>query len=95
MLEKFLNYEIVINCRTETEARIFVDVMANMGYRWRGGEPMTKLFYDRHRHLTCYGYARGLVFTNIDYYDFTDIAIIRFEDFMNESYVVSNKHKEV
>lgn len=83
MIEKFMDGEFVVNCRTEDQARKFVDICYDNGIEWYFSNK-TDTNWD-YMEKTCYrGDINDLNYGSKDFYKNEEYEIITFEEFMEE-----------
>jgi hypothetical protein len=71
MLDKIFNYEkVVVNCKTEEEAKEYFKFLTSKRIVWISGtELKEKTLFNSHKEKTCYEVmSNGLVYSGIDYY---------------------------
>lgn len=61
-LERFLSGEFVVNCRTEQEAREFLDVLEKRGITWAYEKSNTNTEWNNYKTDTCYNIEDGRLF---------------------------------
>lgn len=53
-LEKFKKRKIAINCKTEYEADIFMNILARKNFKWISGKELSKTLWYLDKEKTCY-----------------------------------------
>lgn len=89
---RFEDYQgnYVMWCKTEEEAKDFCRVMHESGRRWGSGDDYVKYpRFTAHLDETCYNFNSGS-FANIHWYKRHDFIILKWEDFMEKEFTLSD-----
>jgi hypothetical protein len=78
--DKFINTQIVINCKTETEAIKLINYCISNDIGWAEGDIQNNNLWYINKELTCYecDIDKELCVASIDYYKNSEIKIIAF-----------------
>ena len=92
-MEEFLNNKIAVNCRTEKDAREFLDFLASEHrVKWCNNDELNKsnTYWDHHKDKTCYTCHKSrLTYCYIAYYERLDYEILTYQDIESESSIES------
>lgn len=74
----------VMHCKTEEDAKIFLEFLDSLGMHWidrEKGSYLTETHWNRYGENTCYNFMRGS-FSDIDHYKMHGFSILEFEDYV-------------
>ena len=84
-IEDFRNEKIAINCETELEAKMFMEILDRHDMGWWGSRTIeTDNKWNEYGDKTCYEYDDDLCFGEIKHFE--DCRIIKFKDFVRCNY---------
>lgn len=83
-IEKFKSHNLVVNCRTEEEARKFIDWCYNNGIKWKVGGNNNTTNWHIGQDKTIYRYDGNLVFWMIEKNKKCEYEIMTYQEFFKE-----------
>ncbi|MGX8833985.1 DUF3850 domain-containing protein [Amedibacillus sp. YH-ame6] len=84
LVERFKRGKIVVNCKTENEAKRFIKWCFENGMRWMWDDVTCTHFNDDYN--ICYGYDSYLKHGNYDYYISQMHTIVSFNEMFNNTF---------
>ena len=86
LIDKFLEGEIRVNCKTEKQAEEFMLYLSRRGYKWCSGSSLldyTKWeVYGEDTVYICYCYNRMIAYDSKNYYN--DSTIVEYKNLCNK-----------
>ena len=88
-IEKFMARQFVINCETQEEAKILMDILMNHGYLWCSSDSLENTEWHQYESQMCYlsqrnwrrlEYGRKAFFESLDY------KVVKFSEIIRSEY---------
>lgn len=89
IIERILNGEVTVNCKSENEANNYLNWLHQKGYSWSSGcDLTTKNYYGSYGKNTGYWIHKNtkkkLGFSNVSFYeDYMDLESIQYSDIIS------------